>query len=101
MRRNAHNWIPATKEVEITYYHLTEDDEIELIVKVRYSPGYEPYPTDNHDHPLFSDPGSGPELEIISILDSEGKEFDVKIDEEYLYEEAAKAYRNEMDSYED
>jgi hypothetical protein len=36
--------------------------DVEIVVSSFYS-GYDPYPTQNHDSPRFSDPGSGPEAE--------------------------------------
>jgi len=81
---------PWTRTVEVSL--AVERDLIdqsdsfiyELLVQCEYYPGRPPPPCSDHDHPNFSDPGDGPELEvkkitIESIVDGEGE--DVALDD--------------------
>lgn len=53
---------PKTKELEVCVIFAGA----EWYCTVSYNPGYEAPHCSNHDDPRFSDPGCGPEFELVS-----------------------------------
>ena len=64
---------PETKELEV----YLDFAGAEWYCTVSYNPGYEAPRCSNHDDPLFSDPGEGPEFSLISakVTVDSGKTF--------------------------
>lgn len=60
------------RELDIAYICKREHEgkvwEVEMTVNVAYWPGCPPPPCSNPDSPAFSDPGSGPEFDILGAV---------------------------------
>jgi hypothetical protein len=70
--------VEVSLEVERDLADGSDTFAYELLVECKYYPGRPPPPCSDHDHPNFSDPGDGPELEVEkitveSIVDGEGE----------------------------
>lgn len=66
-------------------FSFTTTLELDVLVEGSGDPGYEPYTTQNHDDPRFSDPGASPEVDEFKVTIG-GIDITKQLDKETLEE---------------